>query len=185
MFRRLLWSLIFVVLCSAPTMAESTLKGFDGLAWGTPLSAVKGETREELGGRILAVRNPLDKFKDTYSLSGAYKIYYICRDRGLCGGKLKLVFKKRLQATPVSRTLRNLKALLVDKYGPSPSGPYVSGATWTLSGGVISLVSGARKNYPFIEVLYRSKVYNETEFKAEQALSSKMKSMAESWNFRF
>ncbi|MEX2450371.1 MAG: hypothetical protein WD407_05895 [Rhodospirillales bacterium] len=167
----------------APKITHAAaLSGFDGHPWGTPAAAISGESREIMGGAILAKRTALPSLKKTYRLNDAYKIYYFCGGV-LCGGKLSLIFNKGFREIGVSRAMTQMKAIVGTAYGHLGEPGRVGDGLWSVDGGFISAATVIKGNRSLVEVFYRGPEYLKTLADSERGLNAELNHNL--WGFRF
>lgn len=181
---RLASLVILFAAAAAGSAHAASLSGFDGLPWGTPATAVSGESREMMGGAVLAKRIGLSALKETYHLDGAYKVYYFC-DGTLCGGKLSLVFGRGFQQTSVDTVITHMKAIVGSAYGHIGQPNRLSDDLWSISGSIVSVAPVMQSDHSVVEVFYRGPVYLQTLAKSERSLNAKLSPSVASWKFNF
>ena len=172
-----------LVLFASPAAHAGDLTGFDGLPWETPVESVQGESREMLGGEVMAKRSRLEKFEASINAHTVYKVYYFCADTGLCGGNLFIAHKKRL-SNPKA-TIDHLKALLGDAHGYLGETGRGADTSWIFPSGRIFISTSFDDGHPIVEVKYQGNEYMRAKSRHEAAMVARSKDAIESWGFKF
>jgi hypothetical protein len=163
------------------SFAEEDIKGFDGFSWGTPIQKVKEkvniiDSKEIYDGRIIAVRAKLPPKIKLLGAKIEVKIYYFCKNYGLCAGQLRLLTSPGFSIYTHDTVFNNLTAVIGEKYGYFGSKQRETISHWVAPSGTIFIESSIKgKKITRLEIHYRSYKYYELMNEIDKSHVKKIK----------